>query len=191
MPKATPSDITTLDRPTGIVFDEKRIAVTLAHSGDYAFGVMAEGQKQQNDIIRSARDYRLCIRPFVAAEEADAVWWGENHWLRPVTVPQREGTKPEMAVSGKVIVSGLYREGETIVLRMWNPFEESHAKVKAPGMTIKQTNLEGKVEAGLGRDEAQILIGQMGIRTLSLERTGRLLHIKDSLSAQTIWTSFL
>ena len=92
-------------------------------------------------------------------------------WLCPLCPKARAALAlAGLSVTGHSIVSGLYREGERVVLRIWNPFDAETVKVEAPGMSISTATLEGKVERQEGRGAAEIAIGRMQIRTLLLER---------------------
>jgi hypothetical protein len=73
-------------------------------------------------------------------------------------------------ISGSSVVTGLYRQGDNIFLRLWNPLAKETARISAANMTFATCDLEGNILDQLGENSVEIVMEPMHICTLLLRR---------------------
>ena len=167
---------TIVDRPSGMLFEERTVGVSLCHSGWYHYAaadrpdVGADRERFSNDCSHGTRQYDVAVVPFDADDEPAAVWAYQRQAYPLTPLPDRDGPLPVpgLKIDGHSLLSGMYREDDAIVMRFWNPLEAETFKIAAPGMTIATTNLEGRHAQELGTDCAQVPMRPMQIQTLRL-----------------------
>jgi len=165
-----------VDRPSGVLTEERTTSIVLCHSGWHIVGspdrpgVRAESSRFANDIVHGTREYDIRVLPFRPDEKAHAVWAYQRQAYPLTAVADADGPLPvpEVTVTGHSVVSGFYREGEALVMRVWNPLEEETLQINAPGLTISSTNLEGRHAEKLGTGRAAVTVRPMQILTLRL-----------------------
>ncbi|NQT18741.1 MAG: hypothetical protein HQ592_03485 [Planctomycetes bacterium] len=134
-------------------------------------GRRADGYRFANDIVHGTREYDVRVMPYRPEEKAGAVWAYQRQAYPLTAVADADGPLPvpEVKVTGHSVVSDYYREGDALVLRLWNPLEEETLRIDAPGMKISSTNLEGRHAEKLGTGSASMTVDPMQIVTLRLE----------------------
>ena len=165
-----------VDRPSGVLCAERSTSIVLCHSGWPSHGkadrpdVKIDRSKFSNDLVYGPKEYDVCVMPFGPDEKAHAVWAYQRQAYPLTALADESGPLPvpQVTVTGHSVVSGYYREGDALVLRLWNPLEEETLRIDAPGLKISSTNLEGRHAEELGTDTANISVGPMGIVTLRL-----------------------
>ena len=170
---------TILDRPAGVLASGNEIGVVLCHSGWAICSlpdrpeVRADQSRFANDIVHGRKQYSLSVAPFGAGSKDRAVWAYQRQAYPLTALADSDGPMPvpQIEVAGHSLVSGLYREGADIILRLWNPLEAETVTVTAPGLEITETNLEGRPLRALGTDRGELEVGPMQIKTLRLHAT--------------------
>ena len=167
---------TILDRPSGVLAGEEAIGIVLCHSGwscvgrPNRTGVTYDGMRFCNDISHGQKQYALSVAPF-APDTKDRAVWAYQRQAYPLTpLPDAAGPlpAPDIAITGHSLVSALYREGEDLVVRLWNPLAAETVEVTAPGMQITATDLEARRAQALGIGAATVPMRPMQIQTLHL-----------------------
>jgi len=166
-----------LDRPSGVVADERSTGIVLCHSGWALHHPSrrrippANGYRYSQDCVHGTVNYDVGLLPYGAQDrgKAAAAYQCRSYPLQVTDAGPGPLPVPEIEVKGHSVVSNLSREKQGIVLRLWNPFEEETVTVEAPGTRLALTDLEGTELEDLGEDKASFPIGRMQIRTVLLQ----------------------
>jgi len=165
-----------LDRPSGVLAGERSTGIVLCHSGwtlhhPLRPGVkVSDGYRYSQDHVHGTVAYDVGLLPYTPQERNNAAsaYQCQAYPLQVTAGVVGSLPVPEIEVEGHSVVSNLSREEQGIVLRLWNPFEKERVTVRAAGMQLALTDLEGTEIEGLGRDEASFDIRPMQIRTVLL-----------------------
>ncbi|NQT91796.1 MAG: hypothetical protein HQ559_03470 [Lentisphaerae bacterium] len=165
-----------LDRPSGVVARENSTGIVLCHSGwtlhrPMRAGVrVSDGYRYSHDRVHGTVEYDVGLLPYTPQERGNAAtaYQCQAYPLQVTGGQSGSFPIPEIEVEGHSVVSNLSREEQGIVLRLWNPFEEEKVTLKAPGMRLALTDLEGTELEDLGKDKASFPIRPMQIRTVLL-----------------------
>ena len=170
-----------LDRPSGVVAGEESTGITLCHSGWTACspsprpGVkVVDGNLLCGQRAYGMQEYDIGLLPYApdGVAAAACAYQDQAYPLQITAGPSGPLPVPNIHVEGHSIVSNLSREEGGIVLRLWNPLEQETVTVKAPGMPLILTDLEGGELESLGSDEASFSMRPMQIRTVLLQSCG-------------------
>ena len=115
------------------------------------------------------QEYDIGLLPYAPDGVAAACAYQDQAYPLQITAgPSGPLPVPSIRVHGHSIVSNLSREEGGIVLRLWNPLARETVTVKAPGMRIAATDLEGGNAQDLGDNTADAQMRPMQIQTFRL-----------------------
>lgn len=161
------------DRPTGVLYEDNRTGITLCHSGNHPYGLNSTWMRGfGQDRVYGARTYETSIFPFAPEEKAEAVWKYQTK-AYPLTQAPCGNDTPWLAglqIEGHSLVSALYRRGDAVVLRLWNPLAAESLRISAPGVTFAMCDMEENILESLGKDAVELSLKPMQIRTLIVRK---------------------
>ena len=165
---------TLLDRPSGVVFADGSVQISLAHSGQhpYGSGAVYPSTLGSDQIYGGQCEYEVSIFPFLASEREMVVGKYQCQAYPLTVMPAGSITQraiQNLSVTGHSVVTGFYQDDDGIFLRFWNPLWAESTHITTPGSHSGLSNMAGKVGDIFTSNSFDVPIDPLQIRTIRMD----------------------